>query len=276
MLDSAGATRHISAMTTEQPFDWFGEPEPRDPARAIRADMKIALPRRFYREAGVREEEGAYALVLDGKPARTPAKRPLRVSDRRAADALAAEWQAQGGEIDPSTMPLTRLVNSAIDGVAQRMREVAEETARYAGSDLLCYRAGDPERLVRLQSETWDPVLAWVRDELGARFLLVEGVMFAEQPPQALAAVRAAVDRVTDPLGLAALSTVTSLTGSVLLALAVAHGRLTAAEAWAAAHLDEDFQMEVWGQDAEALERRLRRWAEMEAAALALETAARA
>ena len=258
---------------TEPPLDWFGDPEPRDPTRAIRADMKQALPRRFYKEAGVREEGGAFVLVLDGRPARTPAKKPLGVADPRTAEALAAEWRAQDEVIDPARMPLTRLVNSAIDGVAARMADVAEETARYAGSDLLCYRAGEPERLVRRQGELWDPVLDWARDELGARFVLVEGVMFAEQPPGALAAVRSAVDAIEDPLALAALSAMTSLTGSVLLALAVAHGHITAGEAWEAAHLDEDFQMEVWGQDEEALERRLRRWSEMEAAALAIEGA---
>jgi chaperone required for assembly of F1-ATPase len=266
--------RHISAMT-EPPLDWFGDPEPRDPSRAIRADMKQVLPRRFYKDAGVREENGAFALVLDGRPARTPAKNSLSVADLKTAEALAAEWRAQAEVIDPAGMPLTRLVNSAIDGVASRMADVAEEVSRYAGSDLLCYRAGDPERLVARQAELWDPVLDWARDELGARFVLVEGIMFAEQPLGALAAVRSSVGAVEDPLALAALSTITSLTGSVLLALAVAHGRMTAEEAWAAAHLDEDFQMEVWGGDEEALERRLRRWSEMEAAAMVVAGALR-
>ncbi|MEJ1937295.1 ATP12 family protein, partial [Nostoc sp. NIES-2111] len=259
MLDSAGPPRHISAMT-EPPFDWFGEPEPRDPTRAIRADMKQALPRRFYKEAGVREEDGAFVLVLDGRPARTPAKKPLAVADPRTAEALAAEWRAPGEGIGPSPMPPTRPRNSALDGGGARISGGGGGNARHARAGPRCQRARGPERLVRRQGELWDPVLDWARDELGARFVLVEGVMYADQPPAALAAVRSAVDAFRDPLALAALSTMTSLTGSVLLALAVAHGRVTAGEAWEAAHLDEDFQMEVWGQDEEALERRLRRW----------------
>jgi chaperone required for assembly of F1-ATPase len=169
--------------------------------------------------------------------------------------------------IDPAGMPLTRLVNTALDGVARRMTEVAEETARYAASDLLCYRAGDPERLVARQAQMWDPVLAWARDTLGAQFVLSEGVIHVEQPEPALRAVRRAVDAFDEPLPLAALATMTSLMGSVLLALAVAHDRLTPAQAWAAAHVDEDFQMEVWGLDEEAEIRRSRRWSDMQAAA---------
>ena len=168
---------------------------------------------------------------------------------------------------------LTRVVSRLRPQVAKLILNANGDKSRFDGFGLEVVPDGKYAGLGPLTGIL--AVLDWAREALGARFVLVEGVMFAEQPPQALTAVRAAVDRIADPLGLAALSTMTSLTGSVLLALAVAHGRVTAAEAWAAAHLDEDFQMEVWGQDEEALERRLRRWAEMEAAALAIEGARR-
>ena len=251
--------------------DWFGAGEATpDPRRSVRMEAKAQLPRRFYKVAGFAPIEGGFVLTLDGRPARTPAKSPLATPTPDAAEALAAEWAAQGETIQPGTMPLTRLVNTALDGVARNMAAVADEVGRFAGSDLLCYRAGDPARLVARESEMWDPVLDWAREAFGARFILAEGIMFVQQPEASVAAIRDAIGAVDCPYSLAALSTMTSLTGSVLLALAVAHGRLTATEAWAAAHVDEDFQMELWGFDDEALERRARRWTEMEAAALLL------
>ena len=261
----------MARMSADTP-GWFPDDDGRpDPMRAARAaQAKPALPRRFYTEAGLREEAGGFVLVLDGRPARTPGRSPLALPGRAAAAALAAEWQAQRDTIDPATMPLTRLANTAIDGVAPAMARVAEEVARYGASDLLCYRAGEPPRLVERQDALWNPVLDWAREALGARFMLAQGVVFVAQPEPAREAVRRAVDAIVDPFGLAALSTVTSLTGSVLLGLALAHGHLDTAAAWTAAHCDEDFQMEVWGADDEALERRARRWAEMQAAAVLL------
>lgn len=246
----------------------FPEPADRpDPRAAARASVVRVLPRRFYKEAGAEFRDGAHVLVLDGRPARTPAKSPLALPTAEAAALVVREWNAQRDEIDPGTMPATRLVNAAIDGVRVQTEAVVGEIAGYGGSDLLCYRASDPQRLVDRQAAAWDPVLDWAHETLGARFVLAEGVMFVAQTPAATAAIERAVAAFGDPFALAALSTMTSLTGSVLLALAVAHGHLSTAEAWAAAHVDEDFQMEVWGQDEEALERRARRWAEMQAAA---------
>ena len=258
-------------MADQDDPHWFpgagDAPQPAaDPIASARASGRTPLPRRFYEQAGIVEIGGGYALALDGRPARTPAKAPLMVASERLARAMAAEWDSQTDVIDPSSMPVTRLVNTALDGVSHRMDEVAEETARYAGSDLLCYRSDDPERLVARQAQMWDPVLAWTREELGAHFVLSEGIVFADQPEPALAAVRRAVEAFDDPLRLAALATMTSLMGSVLLALAVAHGRLLPEQAWAAAHVDEDFQREVWGRDDEAEWRRARRWADMRAA----------
>jgi chaperone required for assembly of F1-ATPase len=247
---------------------WFPEPSERiDPMKSARAGAKAEPPKRFYEKAAAQPHTEGFVLALDGRPAHTPGKTPIAVGSRALADAIAAEWNAQADVIDPTTMPLTRLVNTALDGVSRRMPEVATETARYAGSDLLCYRAEDPQRLVARQTQLWDPILAWAEDSLGARFVCSEGIIYAEQPEPALVSIREAVDAIENPLALAALATMTSLMGSVLLALAVAHGRLLPEQAWAAAHVDEDFQMEVWGTDEEAGERRARRWADMEAAA---------
>ncbi|MDH7794459.1 MULTISPECIES: ATP12 family protein [unclassified Beijerinckia] len=246
-----------------------------DPVEMARRDQRKALPRRFYKNADTREEDGQFTLVLDGRPALTPARNQLAVPDARLAQLLVAEWEAQKEVIDPSAMPLTRLVNSALDGVARDIAAVQAEVVKYAGSDLLCYRAGEPETLAAAQRQAWDPVIAWMRETHGARFVLAEGVMHAAQPEETLAAVHAVVADLTGqgvaaPLKAAALNTVTTLTGSALLALALASGKLAADEAWAAAQVDEDYQMRVWGADAEAVERQARRKIEMDAAAAVL------
>jgi chaperone required for assembly of F1-ATPase len=227
------------------------------------------MPKRFYKQAGVVERDGLYALALDGRTARTPARRPLAVADRAVADGLAAEWQAQATVIDPGKMPLTRLVNAAIDRVAEEMPAVRAEIVKYAGTDLLCYRADSPESLIERQNSAWTPLLAWAESALGARFLLAEGVIHVAQMPEALAAVAAPLEE-ADALTLAALHTVTTLTGSAVIALALWRGVITRDAAWAAAHVDEDWQMELWGRDELALARRAAREAEMRAAALVL------
>jgi chaperone required for assembly of F1-ATPase len=250
--------------------DWLGGPgdERRpDPVQAARGHAKPALPRRFYAEAGYSETPDGFHLTLDGRPANTPARNPLRLPSRDLAGKVAAEWAAQETMIDPGRMPLTRLANTAIDGVAARRADVAADLCAYAGTDLLAYRAGDPERLVAAQSAAWDPILAWARDELGARIILSEGVMHVDQPADTVRALSEAVSAVADPFQLAGLHTLTTLSGSLLLALAVLRGRLTPAEAWAAAHVDETYQTEVWGRDAEAEARLETRRADFEAAA---------
>ncbi|GJD61649.1 ATP12 family chaperone protein [Methylobacterium frigidaeris] len=255
-------------MTNDVTRDWLGDPEATpDPVRAARQSAKPALPKRFYKEAGVAQAEDGYRLVLDGRPAHTPARRRLAVPQAALAEALAAEWGAQEEFIDPARMPLTRLVNSALDGVAERREAVVEDLSAYAGTDLVVYRAGDPARLVAAQGAAWDPVLAWAHDTLGARFILSEGVMHVTQPAESVAALRRAIEAVESPTALAGLHSMTTLTGSLLIALAVLHGRLTPQEGWAAAHVDETFQTEVWGRDAEAEDRLARRRVEFEAAA---------
>jgi chaperone required for assembly of F1-ATPase len=222
-------------------------------------------PKRFYRAVTVGGEAPAFRVLLDGKPTRTPAKRELGVPSRALAEALAAEWDVQGERIDPASMPLTRLVNSAIDGVTGRENEVRADIAKYAAGDLLCYRAEGPAELARRQAEAWDPVLAWAREAVGARLVLGQGIVPVAQPQATLAAVERALADL-DAFSLVAHHVMTTLTGSALLALAHAHNRLTAEEAWTAAHVDEDWQISQWGEDAEAKARRDRRWTEMQAA----------
>ncbi len=241
--------------------------EPGDPIRAAQANMRPAPIKRFYTKAEAREADGLYALTLDGRPARTPGKRPLAARRRAVMERVADEWARQGETIDPSDMPLTRLINSAVDGVAEAMEETRAEIVRYAGSDLLCYRAEAPESLAGRQRAAFDPVLDWAAEALGARFACTAGIVHVQQPAEAIEAVRAAVAAFDDPVALAALSVITTLTGSAVLALAVARGRLSAQAAWRIAHVDEDFQIERWGEDDEGMARRAARWREMAAAA---------
>jgi chaperone required for assembly of F1-ATPase len=243
--------------------------EDRNPMRSAQRLARQELPRRFYQKAAARPHEGGHAVFLDGRVAKTPARRSLVVSDARVAEALAAEWQAQQGEINPATMPVTRIVNAAIDRVAGERDAVRAEIVQYAGSDLVCYRAEGPATLTGAQEKAWTPVLAWARQRLGARFILAEGVVHVAQSPDALGAIEAALGAL-DPLRLAAISTVTTLTGSALIALALADGMFSLDAAWTAAHVDEDWQMSQWGVDAMAMERRAARFDEMRAAALIL------
>ncbi len=245
-------------------FDDLFRPEPIDPVEAARRASRPQLPRRFYRAAGVGEAEGEFRLLLDGRPARTPARHVLAVPTRALAQAIAQEWEAQRERIDPARMPLTRLVNSILDGVRTAAAPVAAEIAKYLASDLLFYRADVPGLTAR-QAALWDPILDWAREEFGANFVLSQGVVFVEQPPAALAAARRAIP--DDPWRLGALHAMTTLTGSALLAFAVLRGRLGVEDAWHAAHVDEDWNFEQWGRDALALERRAFRFAEMQAAA---------
>lgn len=243
-----------------------------DPFELARRDQTAHLPKKFYTHAAAEPGEAGFTLVLDGRPARTPARNLLSVPARALCESLAAEWNDVTDVIDPARMPISRIVNSALDGVAQQEDAVAEDVVKYAGTDLLCYRAGEPQSLVEEQSAAWDPVIVWARDELGARLVLAEGVMHVAQPEDAIAAVRTAVTDMCGagavrPLRLTALHVMTTLTGSALLALATAHGRLAPEVAWKAAHVDEDHQIRRWGEDEEAMARRARRWREMEAAA---------
>jgi chaperone required for assembly of F1-ATPase len=233
-----------------------------------RLDLKDTLrplPKRFYKSVAVTAREGGYAVTLDGRTARTPGKRELVVPIEALAEALAEEWSRQGEVIDPATMPLTRLANSAIEGVAERMQEVRADIVAFAGSDLLCYRAETPSGLVARQRAAWDPVLAWSKETLGAAFRLQHGLMPIDQDAEALAAIRAALADL-DALSLAAVHVLTTISGSAILAVALLNERLSVEEAWAAATVDETWQREQWGRDAEAEAYAARRLTEFTAA----------
>ncbi len=230
------------------------------------------LPKRFYKEVAVRVEtpeapcsSPVWGLLLDGRPVNTPGKVALAVPSETLAEAIAEEWRAQGDFIDPETMPITKIVNSAIDGVTGREKEVAADIVAFAGSDLVCYRAEGPAELVERQAEAWNPVLRWAQDALGTRFVLAAGVMPVMQPDDALRTFATAIED-CGGLELCALHVMTTLTGSALLALAHARGAMSAEAVWAAAHVDEDFQIAQWGADEEATHRRERRLREFQAA----------
>ncbi len=231
------------------------------------------LPKRFYKEAAVAGEEAPFAIALDGRPVKTPLKRPLAMPQRALAEAVAAEWQRQGEHVDPATMPLTRLANTALDRVAGDEARIIAEIAEYVGSDLLCYRAEGPEGLIEREARHWDPVLVWARAHLAHPFIATTGLVHQPQPEPTLAAVREHLAR-RDAFVLTALHNMATLTGSALLAMAVEAEHLDADAAWAAAHVDEDWQIEQWGADEEAERRRQARRDEFDAstALLALVT----
>jgi chaperone required for assembly of F1-ATPase len=245
-------------------FDEVAGQSPLDPQESARAGMRTPLRKRFYKDAGVTEAEGGFAVTLDGKSIRTPSGRVVAVPVRPLAEAMAAEWQAQGETLDPLTMPLTRFANSVVEGVVDRADLVRDDIAKYLQSDLLFYRAGHPEGLVQREAEHWDPVLDWARDELGAHFILAEGIMHVSQPEAAVAAARAVLP--FDPWAIAAAHVVTTVTGSALLALSLVHRVRDADQVWAAAHADEDWNAEQWGADEEAVARRAAREVDYRAA----------
>jgi len=239
-----------------------------DPMTAARRGARPASRPRFYATAGVQQAERGYCVTLDDKPVHTPARRLLAAPTLELGEAVAAEWQAQREVINPAKMPLTRLANAIIDGVAEKPAPVAAEIEKYLAADLLFYRAGGPQQLRERQAAQWDPILTWARDGLGAHFKLGEGVVLVAQSEAALKAVAAAIP--LEPWRLGALHVITTLTGSALIALAMAHGALAAVAAWQAAHVDEDWNMEQWGRDVMAIERRAWHFAEFGAAAAVL------
>lgn len=220
--------------------------------------------KKFYSDVSVAEADGGFAVLLDGKPLKTPSRSAYALPSRALAEAVAEEWRGQGEEIDPEAMPLTRLVNTAVERVPVNRAPVAEQTLALGKSDLVCYRAEHPETLVVRQAQGWDPLLDWLHTRHGARLEVGRGIGFVEQPAEALMALEKAVwDH--DDFALTGLSAASSILGSLVLALALADGRLTAEEAFALAVLDEAFQAERWGTDAEAQARLDRLAAELAA-----------
>jgi chaperone required for assembly of F1-ATPase len=214
--------------------------------------------RRFYTQVTVTDDLG---IALDGRPVKTPLKSPLQLPTRALAEAVAAEWDAQGSEINAAAMILTKLANTAIDRVAPGRARIEAEVLDYANSDLVCYRADRPPDLVQRYAAQWDPVIDWARVALDAPFEVTEGVIHMPQPQAAIAAHALALRDLSD-FHLAAYYTLMTLTGSALIAMMLARTATAPEAAWRMAHVEEDYQVENWGQDAEAGARRAARYAE--------------
>ncbi len=223
--------------------------------RLMKDRYERPLPKRFYKEATVGPDND---ILLDGRAVKTPMKARLVLPNRKLAEALAAEWQAQQQVINPGAMPFTKYANTAIDRAVSERETVLDEFAKYAGSDLVCYRAETPPALVDLQALHWDPVVADAGKTLAATFRLAKGIMHVPQDAAAIAAARAAAAAL-DPFRLTALYNLTTLTGSALLSLMLVGGRASAEQGWLAAHVDEDYQIAEWGADEEAMARRAAR-----------------
>jgi chaperone required for assembly of F1-ATPase len=245
-------------------FDEVAGQSPVDPAELVKRATRTPRRKRFYTAVDVKEVAGGLTVTLDDKPIKTPSRKKVIVPNRAIAEAIAAEWEAQQDTINPLTMPLTRFANSVVEGVVDRVELVADDVEKFLHSDLLFYRAGHPTALVEREAAYWDPVVFWAAQALNAHFILAEGVVHVRQPGAAVAAARAAFP--TDPWSIAALHVVTTLTGSALLALALARGALDLDQVWAAAHVDEDWNIEKWGVDEEVAARRLARYVDFEAA----------
>jgi chaperone required for assembly of F1-ATPase len=207
--------------------------------------------RRFWKEATVRPEPDGFGISLDGRPVRTPAKRVLIAPTAGFAQAVAAEWAAQGEVIDPTTMPFTRSANAAVDKVALQHGEVAEMLAAYGDSDLLCYRAAHPQELAQRQAAQWDPILAWAEEAFGARLETRIGVMHAPQRAEALDALSRRVHAMT-AFQLAGFHDLVSLSGSLILGFAAGHDLMPPKAIWDLSRLDENWQAEEWGTDEDA------------------------
>ena len=209
--------------------------------------------KRFWKDATVVPADGGFTVHLDGRPVRTPLKAPLILPTQALAEAVAAEWQAQEGKVDPETMPFTRTANAALDKVRPQIEAVAELLAAYGDSDLLCYRAEAPDDLVARQLEAWNPLLTWAADTFGAQLAVTAGIMPIEQSRESVARLSRHV-REMSPFQLAAFHDLVALSGSLVLALAVTRKRLTAEAAWSLSRIDEDWQIALWGEDEDAAE----------------------
>ena len=210
--------------------------------------------KRFYKDVSVAAQAGGYAVLLDGRAVKTPGGNALVLPNERLASAIAAEWREQGEQILATSMPLLRLANTVIDGVAVHRDEVIDAILRFGENDLLCYRAHQPPELVTRQKSGWDPLLHWVAQRHGARLRVAEGLNHVDQPPETLMALRRALEGF-DAFTLGALHVIASITGSVVLALAVAEGVVPGARAFELSRIDEVYQAEKWGEDAEAAKR---------------------
>ena len=212
--------------------------------------MKTQM-KRFYKEAAVAAGDDGHRVLLDGRPVRTPGGNVLALPSAALADAIATEWRTQGDEIVPVSMPMLRLANTTIDGIGKTRESVIDAIVRFGEHDLICYRAEQPPELAALQEQAWSPLLEWAAQKHGAKLVVGAGVSHLAQPAEALAASRRAVAGMDD-YALAALHVMASITGSLVLGLGLAQGRLDSGEAFRLSRIDEDYQAEKWGSDAEA------------------------
>ena len=222
------------------------------------SDVSDWNAKRFWAEVTVKPKADGFAISLDGRPALTPGKAPMIVPTLTLAEHVAAEWDAQSEKVDPSSMPLTLTANAAIDNVAQQMGEVAEILAAYGDSDLLCYRAEAPAGLIARQTAAWDPLLDWAAEKLQVRLSLRTGVVYSAQEPGGLERFLQLVQGLSN-FELAAFHNLVSLSGSLVIGFAVARQARPDAELWAVSRIDENWQREQWGEDAEAIQQELRK-----------------
>ncbi|UTW56988.1 hypothetical protein KFE96_08905 [Kordiimonas sp. SCSIO 12603] len=218
----------------------------------------------FYKEVTVEAVDGGFGVALDGRIIKTPGKDTLVMLTSVLAEAVAEEWRAQSDEVDASTMPITKLANTALDRVAKRMDDVAAEIANFGGTDLLCYRADEPEELIKRQNEIWNPYLEWAKDVLHADLKTTDGIMPVAQDEAALNQLTVQVIA-CDPFELTALHEFTNGFGSLVLALAYMQGHKPFDELWAASLLDLTYQEEQWGLDYEVEDKRKEKLADLEA-----------
>ena len=232
--------------------------------RLSRDRIHRPLPKRFYKSVAVTDQLG---IALDGRTVKTPLKAALVLPTRALAEAVAAEWNAQVDIINPHAMPLTKLANTAIDRAAIEKSKIAAEILEFAGSDMVCYRTENPAGLILRQTTHWDPIIAWAKADLKVDFATVNTITHKRQSAAALQALEAHIKSL-DPFSFVAVHNLTTLTGSALLAAMVAAGKIPPDAAWLAANVDEDWQIETWGGDAEAMARRAARFDEFSASVM--------
>lgn len=253
--------------------DFLKDPErPRDDGYSrAQKHIKVELPKRFYKATGVGVVDGGFTVTLDGRATRTPGKLPVVVPVAAIAAVMAGEWAGQGETIDAASMPTVRLINSALESGVAAKPVFRDEIVKYAGNDLLLYRADTPRELVAAQEASWDAALVKLARHFAVRFQPTIGIVHQPQPPSTLTKLAEVLRDEKSLLVLTALVSITGITGSGLLAMGLWHGLFTPDEAWAAAHVDEDYQMRLWGAVEEAVERRAGRRQEFDAAVGVLE-----
>ena len=242
--------------------------------RAQASSRVSDLPKRFYKLVGVKPVEGGFGVTLDDRGTKTPGRVPVVVPVEGLARLMAAEWEAQGERIDAETMPMVRLINAAVESGGDKVATLRDEIIKYAGNDLLLYRADSPRELVAAEEAIWDDALVRLARHFGVSFQPTIGILHQHQPPATLTKLAAAIET-EELLAITALVSITSLTGSGLLVIGLRHGLFTPDETWAAAHVDEDYNTRLWGEMEETAARQKKRRREFDVAVKVLELLAR-